>query len=127
MYFLPYSFSREIFKFSAPGKTAAEFLCFRSYRKTQMMKTGIESCKTQNPQGIFGKSIAYMSQHAVFQIFLSVIRIDKPALIVFGYGIDCEIPAQKVFLYGDVRTETADESGITVAFLAFGSGKSIFF
>jgi hypothetical protein len=92
-----------------------------------MMKTGIESCKTQNPQGIFGKSIAYMSQHAVFQIFLSVIRIDKPALIVFGYGIDCEIPAQKVFLYGDVRTETADESGITVAFLAFGSGKSIFF
>jgi hypothetical protein len=43
-----------------------------------------------------------MPQYPCVQIFLSAVRIDDPAVVVFGHSIDGQVPPPQIILQRDV-------------------------
>ena len=70
----------------------------RRYGKALSVEAGGEAGDPQDAQRIFGKGGGNVAQQPFFQILDATVGIVELALIIFGDGVDGEIPAQQILL-----------------------------
>ncbi len=66
-----------------------------------------------------------MAQQPLFQILDATVGIVELALIIFGDGVDGEIPAQQILLERHIGGGVADKAGVALTLFAFGTGEGI--
>ncbi len=89
-------------------------------------KTGRKAGNAQDAYRVFDKGRADMTQYTIFQVGLTVERIDQRAIVSASHGVDGEIPSRKVVFERHLRCGVKAESGVTVTTFALGTGQRVF-
>ena len=122
---LPDSLRREVGQLASGRHLAHQGEGFRRYGKALSVEAGGEAGDPQDAQRIFGKGGGDVAQQPFFQILDATVGIVELALIIFGDGVDGEIPAQQILLQRHIGGGVADKAGVALTLFAFGTGEGI--
>jgi len=89
------------------------------------METGGEARHPQDAQRILGKGRRDMAQQPRLQILHAAVGIVQLPILIFGDGVDGEIPAQQILLQRHLGGGMADEAGVTLPLLALGARQGV--
>ena len=67
-----------------------------------------------------------MAQDFVPQVLLASVRINQPACLIFGNGINCQVAARQILFEGDGLAGITDKTFVAAATLTLGSCQGIF-
>ncbi|MNY27466.1 hypothetical protein D3C86_1613740 [compost metagenome] len=89
------------------------------------METGGEARHPQDAQGILGEGRGDVAQQPRLQIPEPAIGIVQLPALVFGDGVDGEIPAQQILFERHLGGGVTDEAGIALPLLALGARQGV--
>ena len=95
------------------------------HHEALLMETGGEARHPQDAQGILGKGRRDMAQQPRLQILHAAVGIVQLPVLIFGDGVDGEIPAQQILLQRHLGGGMTDEACITQALFALGARQGI--